>query len=132
MSLVLEKHVRPTVGYKLLILKDGSYGMATLKMTPKSVVIPTTYRVRYRGQPDNESNLNNALYRTNEAIVLSIVSMPGTAVHMTGVSIKNRCFVYKIGQVVKESLVRADKFDGTGIHFFAKEKFAKMWMLLLK
>jgi hypothetical protein len=131
MSLVLKKQSRPTVGYKILLLKDGSYGIATLKMTPNSDVVPTTYRVRYRGQVDKEAKENHALYRTNEALVLTIESTPGRVTHMTGVSNKNKCFVYKIGQIVKEPLIRTDSPDGKGIHFFEHEKFAKMWMSLL-
>jgi hypothetical protein len=132
MSLVIKKDSRPDVGYKLLLLHDGSYGIATLKMTPHSEVVATTYIVSYRGQPDEELSEKHALYRTNEATVISITSMSGKKIHMTGVSIKNQCFIYKIGQVVKESLIRTDTADGKGIHFFAHEKFARMWLSILK
>lgn len=132
MSLILENEERPILGYKLLQLSDGTHGIATLKMTPKSEVVATSYCVRYRGQPEEEAKAEHALYRASEALVLKIQSCPGTKIYMTGMSLKNDCFEYKIGQIVKEPLVRSNVPDGKGIHFFASEKFAKMWLALLR
>jgi hypothetical protein len=132
MSLVLEKDSCPKIGYKLLLLKNGGHGVATLRMTPNSKVVATKYHVNYRGQTDEEAKKQFVLYRTNEVSVTNIESLPGDNINLTGVSLRNNCFVYKIGQVVKDNLSRTDRPDGSGIHFFTEKKFAKMWTSLLK
>lgn len=130
---VIPEKDKPTTGYKMVVLPNGTYGIAVLSIPPKSTVIKTSYKVHYKGQYGNSNKDDIRLLRTNRALVVSIAPLgKPNSIEALGSSMRRTTFKYNLGKYVEADLGTAPVADGAGIHFFEDLTYANMWTTLLR
>jgi hypothetical protein len=113
---VIRKLTRPETGWKRVILPNGCYGVAKLRIPTGATVVKV-----------EKYNIDNKR-RANRAVVVAIYEKRfGVADKMhsvdTAVSGYDRTFVYAVGETVRPSLPfsRSQKTScASGIHYFRK------------